>query len=156
MPYYRSTAHTISQGFQKVLIYYFTNFLQFTMNFQSSCKIITNQSLRHYSIESQVLQKGPSLFSNSSAKPLVGKQSRGGTGRRRIRPERRQSMATSGGEGPWTLAHQRVASARTVVARRGLATRAGNDGRASAGGSSTRRCRQPEKRHYAHGETRGT
>jgi hypothetical protein len=33
-----------------------------------------------YSYESQVLQKGPSLFSNSSTKPLVGKQSRGAVG----------------------------------------------------------------------------
>ena len=47
------------------------------MNFQSSCKIITNQSLWHYSPESQFLQKGPSRFSNSSTKPLVGKHSRG-------------------------------------------------------------------------------
>ena len=35
MKYYRSTAYTISQGFQKVLIYYFTIFLQITTNFQS-------------------------------------------------------------------------------------------------------------------------
>ena len=72
MPYYRSTAYTISQGFQKVFIYYFTNFLRFTMNFQSSCKIITNQSLRHYSHESMTLQIGPSLSSNSSTKSLTG------------------------------------------------------------------------------------
>ena len=58
------------QGFQKVLIYYFTNFLRFTMNFQSSYKIITNQSLRHYSHESLTSQLGPPLFSNLSAKSI--------------------------------------------------------------------------------------
>jgi len=35
MPYYRSTAYIISQGFQKVLIYYFTIFLLITTNFQN-------------------------------------------------------------------------------------------------------------------------
>ena len=34
MSYYRSNAYIISQGFQKVLICYFTIFLQFTTNFQ--------------------------------------------------------------------------------------------------------------------------
>ena len=40
------------------------------MNFQSSCKIITNQSLRHYSHESLTSQLGPPLFSNLSAKSI--------------------------------------------------------------------------------------
>jgi len=111
---------------------------------------------RHCSLESLTSQLDPWICSNCCTKSLTGSGSRGGTGLRRIRPERRQSMATSGGEGPWALAHPWVASVRTVVARRGLAARAGDDGRASAGGSSTRRCRQPGKRHYTHGETRGT
>ena len=42
------------------------------MNFQSFCKIITNQSLRHYSHESMTFQIGPSLSSNSCAKSLTG------------------------------------------------------------------------------------
>ena len=41
------------------------------MNFQSSCKIITNQSIRHYSHESQVLQKGPLLLSNLKTRSLT-------------------------------------------------------------------------------------
>jgi hypothetical protein len=45
MTYYRSIASTISQGFQKILICYFTNFLWFTMHFQKSAKTTTNQSL---------------------------------------------------------------------------------------------------------------
>jgi hypothetical protein len=57
MIYYRSTAYTISQGFQKVLICYFTNFLWFTMNFQSSAKIKTNRSLWHYSYVSRLHKK---------------------------------------------------------------------------------------------------
>ena len=40
------------------------------MNFQSSCKIITNQSLRHYSHESLTSQLGPPLFLNLSAKSI--------------------------------------------------------------------------------------
>ena len=42
------------------------------MNFQNSYKIITNQSLGHYSHESQVLQKGPLLLSNCCARSLMG------------------------------------------------------------------------------------
>jgi len=44
------------------------------------------------------LQIGPSLSPNCCMKSLVGIKSRGGTGLRRIRPERWRSMATSGGE----------------------------------------------------------
>ena len=40
------------------------------MNFQSSCKIITNQSLRHYSHESLTSQLGPFTLSNLSAKSI--------------------------------------------------------------------------------------
>ena len=42
------------------------------MHFQHSCKTITNQSLRHYSHESQVLQKGPLLLLNCCARSLTG------------------------------------------------------------------------------------
>jgi hypothetical protein len=38
MPYYRSTAYRISQGFQKVHIFYFMTFLLITMYFQSLYK----------------------------------------------------------------------------------------------------------------------
>jgi hypothetical protein len=40
MLYYRSIAYIISQGFQKVLICYFTIFVPFTMNFQSFSHIM--------------------------------------------------------------------------------------------------------------------
>jgi hypothetical protein len=49
MPYYRSTAQRISQGFQKVLIYYFTIFLWFTMPFQSfSHLFLKEKEKQHY------------------------------------------------------------------------------------------------------------
>jgi len=48
------------------------------------------------------------------------------------------------------------ASPRTAVARRGLAVRASDDGRAGIDDSSARRCRQPGKRRDAHVVARGT
>jgi hypothetical protein len=59
MTYYRSTAYIITQGFQKVLICYFTIFLWITMNFQSSYKFNTIQSFWHYSHESWVSHLDP-------------------------------------------------------------------------------------------------
>ena len=145
MSYYRSTAYTISQGFQKVLIYYFMNFLRFTMNFQSSCKIITNQSLRHYSHESQVLQKGPSLSSNSSTKPPVGKQSRGAAGSR-LRP----AVGVDGGGGvagedQGSRAHTLGCSIWLEAGRVGLAARTGVRGGHGTGGHANRRRRKAGK-----------
>ena len=43
MPYYRSNAKRISQGFQKVHICYFTIFLWITMHFQSSSRNLLKQ-----------------------------------------------------------------------------------------------------------------
>ena len=90
-----------------MLIYYFTNFLRFTMNFQSSCKIITNQSLRHYSHESQVLQKGPSLMSNFNTRSLtqitVGRSSES----LRFRPEEARRRRWGGGGAPGGLVRTR-------------------------------------------------
>ena len=59
MTYYRSSTYRISQGFQKVLIYYFTIFLWITMKFQSSANFKANKSKRHYSHESAVHRKAP-------------------------------------------------------------------------------------------------
>jgi hypothetical protein len=59
MTYYRSTAQRISQGFQKVFICYFTNFLWFTMHFPKSAKTTTNQALEYYSHESMAAQITP-------------------------------------------------------------------------------------------------
>ena len=55
MSYYRSSAQIISQGFQKVLIYYFTIFLQITMNFQSGA--FKSVKTREKGIE--ILHRGP-------------------------------------------------------------------------------------------------
>jgi len=88
MPYYRSNAYKISQGFQKVLIYYFMIFILITMNFQNSsfkstkikekqCKSCigvpaenrtqtsAKRSFGHYLNESTVSHLGPPSSSNS-------------------------------------------------------------------------------------------
>ena len=86
------------------------------MNFQSSCKIITNQSLWHYSHESQVLQKGPLLLSNCCARSLTGSGSRGGTGLRRIRPEEARRRRWDGRGAPGS---SRASMGQLVLARGG-------------------------------------
>ena len=52
--------------------------------------------------------------------------------------------------------HPLVATIRTMVAQRGLATRAGGDGRVGVGGSSAWWWRRSEERCNAHGVARGT
>ena len=74
------------------------------MNFQSSCKIITNQSLRHYSYESMTLQIGPSLSSNSCAKSLTGFKAEEAIGGSRRWPEEACRRRWSGG-GPLGVPH---------------------------------------------------
>jgi len=62
----------------------------------------------------------------------------------------------SGGAAPGGPALLWLGTAGTAVARRGLAVRAGNGGRAGTGGSSARQWRRPGERREAPGVARGT
>jgi hypothetical protein len=62
-------------------------FLWITMHFQSFSTFKTNRSKWYYSFESQTLQKGPFLSSNSNPKSLVANHGKGGGRARHHRPE---------------------------------------------------------------------
>ena len=62
--YYGSTAKSFTQGFQNIKIFYFTNFLPISTEFQSSLLEITKKSLEHYSTESWASQTAPWGFLN--------------------------------------------------------------------------------------------
>ena len=68
------------------------------MNFQSSYKIITNQSLRHYSHESLTSQLGPFTLSNSSTGSLTRITAGRSPGIRPVAAGEGSPTAASGGE----------------------------------------------------------
>ena len=98
------------------------------MNFQSSYKIITNQSLWHYSFESTVLQKTPLTCFNCYLRSSVAIYRGVCTGARR---RRRVGGGKAAGKHPGVRAHPLVA----VVVRE--AARTGAGGGCSSGGSCT-------------------
>ena len=107
---------------------------------------------RQYSTESRDLQLSPSLTSNCCARSLTWfwSRGRGGAHRRRCVGDGGVAAEHQGARAlPW------VAAACTTVSRRGLATRAGDDGWADTDGSSARRWRYLGKRRDAHGVARG-
>jgi hypothetical protein len=91
------------------------------MNFQSSCKIITNQSSWYYSYESRVVRIGPCLFLNCFPKPstrIKTEEVQGNGGFGRCGARRRWGR----GAGEWRhLAAPQVASAQPQEEWRGLA-----------------------------------
>ena len=56
MPYYRSTAYIISQGFQKFLIYYFTIFLLITTNFKVDHSNLQKSEKENVNLTSRTLK----------------------------------------------------------------------------------------------------